>query len=702
VQSQSPNNNLESPNLLSLLEDAIEFAVYQIAIDPTHPFGGRVVMVSPSLKEIAGIDDPWRFESWFENIHPDDKPRVIEANRRSWTEHVRYDETARQYNKDKKGWAWVRTISTPAFNVDKQLTHFTGFVLDITEQKQAEGELNYRVEFEKLILSLATNFINLSPNDLELAIGNALQSIGKFTNVDRCYLFSFSKDKQTMACTHEWCSPGVMPQIHNLRKIRVAERPWTNNILLNREILQIPSVNNLPIEAQKEKEEFLRQGIRSLLAVPMVYQGDITGFFGFDSVNNEKNWSEDSVALLQVVASIITNARENKKAQEALKKAYDELEHRVVERTNELKITNESLRAEIDKRKQIEESLQISQALNSEVFYHSPLQLFIVEVLPDRHFRVLRTNPAHQQGSGMLPENVWGKTIEELVIPEVAAAINQHYLDCIEIGHTIEYEETGPSPYWNLERIRTFRTTIAPVFDNHGNVVRLVGSSEDITDQKTAQDILMERAREDAISTERGRLARELHDAVTQTLFSTTLTAEVLPKIFEKNPDAGLKKLDELRELTRGALAEMRTLLMELRPDALADAELQDLLRHLTNAFIARARIPIHLQINGDCTLPVDVKVAFYRIAQESLNNISKHADAEQVTISLACHPASIDLIVEDNGQGFEINQERGTDHYGLRIMHERAEEVNANLEINSQINQGTRVHLRWSGSSTE
>lgn len=696
------NNNHEDPNLLSLLEDAIEFAVYQIAVDPSHPYGGRVVMVSPSIKEIAGIDDPWQFESWFENIHPDDKSRVMEANHRSWTEHVRYDETARQYNKDKKDWAWVRTISTPAFNADKQLTHFTGFVLDITEQKLAEEGLKYRAAFENLILSLATRFINLSPSDLDKAIDDALQSIGEFTNVDRCYLFSFSEDKQTMSCMHEWCSPGVQPHFHNLSKIRVTDRPWSNNKLFNAEILQIPSVNNLPVEAQREKEEFLRQGIQSLLAVPMVFQGDITGFLGFDSVYSEKKWSDDSVALLQVVASIIINARENKQAQEALKKAYNELEQRVVERTNALKITNESLRAEIDQRKQIEESLQISQALYSEVFDHSPLQLFIVEVLPDGHFRALRTNPAHQRGSGLQPENVWGKTIEELVIPEVAAAINQHYLDCIETGHTIEYEETAPSPYWNLERIRTFRTTVAPVFDNHGNVVRLVGASEDITDQKTAQKILMERAREEAISAERGRLARELHDAVTQTLFSTTLTAEVLPKIFEKNPDAGLKKLDELRELTRGALAEMRTLLMELRPDALADAELKDLLQHLTNAFIARARIPIKLQINGDCTLPIDVKIAFYRIAQESLNNISKHADAEQVIISLSCQPAGFDLIVEDNGQGFEINHERGTDHYGLRIMRERAEEINAILEVKSQTNQGTRVHLRWSASSTD
>jgi signal transduction histidine kinase len=247
-----------------------------------------------------------------------------------------------------------------------------------------------------------------------------------------------------------------------------------------------------------------------------------------------------------------------------------------------------------------------------------------------------------------------------------------------------------------VERIRTFRTTLAPVFDQQGKVIRLVGSSEDVTEQKQAEKIIMERTREQAINDERGRLARDLHDAVTQTLFSTTLTAEVLPKIWEKNPQAGQKKLAELRELTRGALAEMRTLLLELRPDALADAKLEDLLQHLTNAFIARIRVPIQLQVEGACELPLDVKIAFYRIAQEALNNIAKHADPDLITVSLHCQPAQIELAIKDDGQGFDPDQMIGTDHYGLLIMRERAEEAGASLEINSQINRGTSILLTW------
>lgn len=684
---------------MSLLEDAIEFAVYQIEVDPDDFYGGKIVMVSPSLREIAGIDDPFRFESWFENVHPDDLPRIMEANRRSWEKAVRYDQTARHFNKQKNKWTWVRTTSTPVFDSNNKLHHFTGFVIDITEQKNAEIQLNYRIELENLILSLSTNFINLLPDEIDGAICETLKAIGEFTQVDRSYLFLFNKEQNTMSCTHEWNAPGITQEIDHLQEIPMDALKWSNDQLLQGKILHIPAVIDLPPEAQNEKEEFQKQGIKSLLAVPMIYRGQVNGLLGFDAVTNHKTWTEESTALLQVVATIIVNALENKKVHEELQATNQELEKRVLERTQELERINSNLQSEIEQRKTTETALNISRAFHSEVFEHSPLQIFIIEVLPNDKFRVLRTNPAHQLNSGLPPEKIWGKTIEEVVIPEVAESINQHYAECVKSRQQLEYEESAPSPYYDLERIRDFRTKITPIFDDDGNVIRLIGVSEDITDLKNAQKILMEHTREEAVSSERSRLARELHDAVTQTLFSTTLTAEVLPKIFEKNPETGFEKLSELRELTRGALAEMRTLLMELRPEALADADLCDLLQHLTNAFIARVRIPINLQIEGNCDLPVDVKIGFYRIAQEALNNIHKHADPNQVNIRYKINQHTIDLLVEDDGQGFDTSQYLGNDHYGLRIMKERAAEIGATLDVFSQIDQGTKIHLQWKKS---
>ena len=110
---------------------------------------------------------------------------------------------------------------------------------------------------------------------------------------------------------------------------------------------------------------------------------------------------------------------------------------------------------------------------------------------------------------------------------------------------------------------------------------------------------LYEEAEKNAAMAERGRLARELHDAVTQTLFSASLIAEVLPQIWEQDPEEGRRRLEDLRQSTRGALAEMRTLLLELRPTALLQAETGELFKYLVNAFTGRTRVPARLVFEG-------------------------------------------------------------------------------------------------------
>lgn len=206
---------------------------------------------------------------------------------------------------------------------------------------------------------------------------------------------------------------------------------------------------------------------------------------------------------------------------------------------------------------------------------------------------------------------------------------------------------------------------------------------------------LREQVGRSAVAAERTRLARELHDAVTQTLFSTSLIAEVLPKIWERNAEEGKKRAEELRELTRGALAEMRTLLLELRPTALTEAALGDLLRQLADAVTGRARIPVSVAVEGKGTLPSEVQIAFYRIAQESLNNIAKHSGASHAGVKMSQTPDSVALEVEDDGRGFDPSAVSAT-HLGLNIMRERAEAIGAELAIVSAKGQHTRITATW------
>jgi nitrate/nitrite-specific signal transduction histidine kinase/PAS domain-containing protein len=208
---------------------------------------------------------------------------------------------------------------------------------------------------------------------------------------------------------------------------------------------------------------------------------------------------------------------------------------------------------------------------------------------------------------------------------------------------------------------------------------------------------------------ERSRLAQDLHDSVTQVLFSANLLAEVLPQIWRSNPERGLQRLEKLRRLTRGALAEMRTLLLELRPAAVVKTPLEDLLAQLTEASGIRAELSFQLYLERIPLLPQDVQISFYRIAQEALNNIIKHAQANLVTISLSAAPLPMEadgkpwheirLAIEDDGVGF-ASENKGTGHMGIGIMRERAAAIQAHLNLESQPGHGTQVMLIWHGET--
>jgi signal transduction histidine kinase len=206
---------------------------------------------------------------------------------------------------------------------------------------------------------------------------------------------------------------------------------------------------------------------------------------------------------------------------------------------------------------------------------------------------------------------------------------------------------------------------------------------------------LYEHAQTLAAMQERQRLAQNLHDAVNQSLFSAGLIAEVLPRLWDRDQDEARKSLDDLRRLTRAAQAEMRALLAELRPSALTDTDLGDLLHLLGNALSGRINIPVAVTVEKEIILPAEAQVAFYRVCQEALNNVAKHAKASRVDIDLKQEGAAIELRIRDDGRGFD-SELTFSGHYGLGMMRERAEAVGALLSITSQPGHGTELIMRW------
>lgn len=207
---------------------------------------------------------------------------------------------------------------------------------------------------------------------------------------------------------------------------------------------------------------------------------------------------------------------------------------------------------------------------------------------------------------------------------------------------------------------------------------------------------LNEQSRLLAMADERSRIARELHDSVTQTLFAASVLAEATPRLWDKDQEIARWNMEKLSVLMRGALAEMRSLLLELRSDELYNQPLGQLLTTLAEAARARTRAAITLALQDGLLLPEDVTLTFYRVGREALNNVINHAEATQINISLLTGPDRVELHIQDDGLGFNPRMVPGR-HLGIRIMGERAAQIGADLQINSESGYGTEIVITWS-----
>jgi signal transduction histidine kinase len=199
-----------------------------------------------------------------------------------------------------------------------------------------------------------------------------------------------------------------------------------------------------------------------------------------------------------------------------------------------------------------------------------------------------------------------------------------------------------------------------------------------------------------AVTRERHRLARELHDSVTQTIFSMTLTTQSALLLLAARRDLSQvsAQLDRLHQLSQSALAEMRVLISELRPEKVAEGGLVAALRrHLADRRLPES-LAVSLEVEGDQTLNLAEEQGLFRIAQEALNNIVKHAQASQAHVRLHLVEPSGWIEIEDQGQGFDLQRARDSGHVGLSSMGERAAEIGWNLRITTAPGAGTRIRV--------
>lgn len=221
----------------------------------------------------------------------------------------------------------------------------------------------------------------------------------------------------------------------------------------------------------------------------------------------------------------------------------------------------------------------------------------------------------------------------------------------------------------------------------------LIASLEDKVVKRTSE--VTEYAVKNARLEERNRLSWDLHDAVSQTLFSANLIASNLPDLLQKDPERGIGALADIQRLNKKALAEMRQMLLYLREDKRAQTPMGLLLQKLVGEIEGKFPVDISLQIDGDAVLPEVVQLNFYRIAQESMTNATKHAGAGRVDVLFDGMAKKAMLTVRDDGKGFDTSI-RKSGHMGLQIMRERIADVGGTLDIVSAPGAGCQVTAIW------
>ncbi len=349
-------------------------------------------------------------------VHPDDLPLAesgfleMAAN----TPGVLVRRELRIRHQD-GSWLTVQIIANNLLSIP-EVQAYVVHIRNVTERRKAEKKLQYQAEFERLITRMSTEFINLESESINEGLDYALKLIGDFSIVDRSYIFQFSEDGKTISNTHEWCAPGIEPQIEYLQNMPSDENQWMMENVYSREVIFIPSVAELPPEAELERQVLEEQDIKSLTMVPIICGGELLGCLGFDSVRGETEWTEETTALLKLVGEMMGNLLVRKRSDDMLKEARDQLERKVKDRTSELAESNKQLKEEISKQKRAERLLKQSEMLFRSIIENS----HDVFVLLSADGKVTYESPSIERVTGYTPEERSGRPFLELIHPDDA------------------------------------------------------------------------------------------------------------------------------------------------------------------------------------------------------------------------------------------------------------------------------------------
>ena len=419
------------------------------------------IFFTPSAEDLFELDmdtlmadKSWRRKS----IHPDDI-HVVDSIMEEVQENQEYIQEYRIITPSNKV-KWVQNKGKLIFE-DGKPVRINGILVDISERKKTEELLENQRKLKNILIDISSTYINIDLDEVDTNIDASLKKIGEFVNADRAYIFSYELSAQTCSCTHEWCGPGISREIENTQDVPLEYVPQWLDAHVKGEPFSVNDVSKLKEMGLDGLYEILEpQGIKSLIAIPMMFKEELMGFVGFDSVNNQHTYSQKEIELLFVFAQMLVNVQKRKQSEMRLFQQEEKFRNII-----------------------------------------SNMNLGLLEVDLNEH--VLHANQTFCQMAGYKLEDFIGRKATDLLLNES---------DKEKLLIKSESRKSGVSDSYELKykrpngEYRWWFISGAPNYNDKNELIGSIGIHLDITDQKRLEEELI-RQREEA---EKSKRAKEI------------------------------------------------------------------------------------------------------------------------------------------------------------------------------------------------
>jgi PAS domain S-box-containing protein len=613
---------------------------------------GRILRVNHALCGILGYDvEALLATDVFALTHRDDRERSVEARDQFISGEIDQIDLITRFVRCDGATRWASVHSSLVRTPSGEPDYFLSQVQDMTPRIEAELTLQQRSAILEAVTHAAHRF--MASSDWQREIGLVLARLGLAAGASRVFLREILEEEEDLVavCRAEWTGPATpAARIEERERIRMRASGfgWVAEALRRREAVQL---------RRSEASGVERRGLetrptRSAIAVPIFSEGELWGYLSIHDCENDREWSEPVIDALQAAADLVGGAIERQRAHTALQE--------------------------------------------SEERYRKLVELSPEPIVVHAAGRILFANSAAidlLQGDGQA--ELIGRSITDLVDPRVRGEIEERLIAIYERNETARHFE----PFLLQDgRLLYLEISSAPVAwmgkPARQAVVRDVTEQREREEElRHSREVMRDLARR-AVTVreeEQKRISRRIHDELGQ-----NLTALKLDLAYLRGPARErVQALERMNEILKETIGRVREIASELRPPVLDDLGLAGAIEWAVAEFQTRSRISCSLAIDeGWRDRDQARSTVLFRIVQEALSNVARHADATRVDVRLKQASGEVTLEVRDNGKGISAYELTGRRSLGILGMRENAASLGGALEIDSRPGQGTVVRV--------